>query len=133
MPRQNGGNGILQQLGIQQAPYIQQAGFPVEALPEPIESMVDIYQAGRQFLFPQQATTGGLQIADSWGDMFTPTGNLRGTVAVIQPNGRMTFARNVGQPVLFSRDATICKQVRSRSAKVAHAAGHRHSVTRRKR
>lgn len=136
--------GILAQLGIAQTPPYQQPAETGIVSDEIIRRGIE--GAGR-WLFPGNGnggavmvpqptycpTTvgGGTVIADDWSDLFSESGNLRGVVAVMQPTGKLTFARNVGQPVIFSRDATLCKRVRSKSAKVAHAAGHRHTYRKR--
>jgi len=74
----------------------------------------------------------GTVIANDLYDFYTESGNPRGTVASIA-DGRITYWTNRGQPVVFSRDAALCKGIRSRAAKIAHAAGHRHASPRRKR
>jgi hypothetical protein len=66
---------------------------------------------------------GGMVLASGWGDLFTPTGKLRGTFGVMQADGTLTFARNVGQPALFSREGTIAKRNRAKSGRMYRSCG----------
>lgn len=65
---------------------------------------------------------GGIPIAANLASFYTEAGNPRGTVATIA-NGRITYWSNRGVPVIFSRDATMCKRMRKIAGKAHSAAG----------
>jgi hypothetical protein len=75
---------------------------------------------------------GGIQIAGSLDDFYTDAGNPRGTVASIDGD-RMTFWSNRGVPVIFSRDATLCRRIKKLSGKAYRASGGTSRTYRRKR
>ena len=77
-------------------------------------------------------SVGGIVIADDLEDFYTDAGNPRGTVASIAGN-RMTFWSNRGQPIIFSRDATMCRRIKKLSGKAYRAAGGCSTRYRRKR
>ncbi|GAJ02228.1 unnamed protein product, partial [marine sediment metagenome] len=74
---------------------------------------------------------GGTVLAETWSELFTPSGNLRGLVAV-EHDGRISYMRNAGTPLIFSRDATQCRRMKKVAGRAYRASGGSTSARRKR-
>ena len=118
--QRSGTGSVLDQILIPQTPPYQQPS----AFLEP-EDIVGGIAGGAQWLFGNGAPTaaGGIPIASGWDDMFTPSGRVRRTTAVVNQQGRLEFMTNRGQPKIFTGDARICKDLRKHAGAAYRASG----------
>ncbi len=118
---------MAQQFSV--APYINAAAQYLESGDVPGTTVVDLAQQGYNWLMGGNGNgipggIGGIPIARDMSGFYTQTGRARSQVAA-QVGDRLTFWTNRGVPKTFSRDATICRNLRKNAGKAYRAAGGR--------